>query len=56
MTTQTLGFFWATALGLALIPGLIAGFLTARQSMTATVRPSGTSCAKRAPVPRLKLS
>jgi hypothetical protein len=34
MTTQTLGFFLATALGLALIPGYIARFFTAMQPMT----------------------
>ena len=50
MTTQTLGFLWATALGVALIPGFIARLFTARQPMTASVQPSGTSCAKPAPV------
>ena len=56
MTTQTVGFLWVTALGVALIPGLIAMFLTARQSMMASVQPSGTSSARPAPASRWSLS
>ena len=46
MTTQTLGFLWATALGLALIPGFVARLIAARQPLIASVQPSGTSCAR----------